>query len=155
MHRIYRIAHLKQYAAYSRDYQNKHPEETSERHRNYYINNRERQIENRRVYYKENSERVKVVNKRWSAEHPAQKAVINKRHKGKRRGLGYVYLNSWFVGCEGHHVDNEQVIHMPRLLHRSVYHRQTDGRGMAQMNAIAYNFLFKQEVEALIPKVTP
>jgi hypothetical protein len=45
-------------------------------------------------------------------------------------------------------VDNEQVINMPKPLHRSVYHNQRTGKGMAQMNAIAYNFLFKQEAIA-------
>ena len=77
-----------------------------------------------------------------------------RRHDAKRRTLGYVYLNAPFVGCEGHHVDNEQVIHMPKVLHNGVgcFHRQSDGRGMANMNAIAYNYLFKQEVEALISK---
>lgn len=70
------------------------------------------------------------------------------RSDAKRRGLGHVYLNNWLDGGEGHHVDNEQVIYMPKELHKSVFHRQTDGRGMAKINAIAYNFLFKQEVDA-------
>jgi hypothetical protein len=69
------------------------------------------------------------------------------RSAAQRRTLGFVPLNKPFVSCEGHHVDNEQVINMPKALHRSVFHRQTDGRGMPQINAIAYNFLFKQEVE--------
>jgi hypothetical protein len=76
------------------------------------------------------------------------------KHAAKRRGLGYVYLNKPFSGCVGHHVDKEQVINMPAALHRSVYHRQSDGRGMAAINAIAYNFLFKQEVQAAMAKVT-
>lgn len=74
----------------------------------------------------------------------------NGRSKAKRRGFGYVYLNAWFEGCQGHHVDGELVIHMPKKLHRSIFHRQSDGRGMAQINAIAYNYLFKQEVEAAL-----
>jgi hypothetical protein len=76
--------------------------------------------------------------------------VASRREEAKRRGLGYVFLNEPFSGCEGHHVDNEQVINMPKKLHRSIYHRQTDGRGMAKINATAYNFLFKQEVTAAI-----
>jgi len=82
--------------------------------------------------------------------------VSHAKHQAKRRGLGYVYLNAPFVGCVGHHVDAEQVINMPAALHRSIWHRQSDGRGMAQINAIAYNFLFKQEVAAaLAAKETP
>ena len=67
-----------------------------------------------------------------------------------RRGLGYVHLNVPFVGCEGHHVDSEQVINMPKSLHQSIRHCLRTGKGMAQINAIAYNFLFKQEVETAL-----
>lgn len=73
--------------------------------------------------------------------------VSRRKSKAKRRTLGFIPLNPPFAGCEGHHVDEEQVIHLPKILHRSIYHNHNTGRGMAQMNAIAYNFLFKQEVE--------
>jgi hypothetical protein len=75
------------------------------------------------------------------------------RAHAKRKGLGYVFLNERFAGCEGHHVDNDQVIHVPKALHRSIYHNQHTGKGMAQINAIAYNYLFKQEVEAAMEAV--
>lgn len=81
-------------------------------------------------------------------------AISGRKHAAKRRLFGYVALNAPFVGCEGHHVDNEQVIHIPGALHQSIWHCLRTGQGMAQMNALAYNYLFKQEVEALIPKVT-
>lgn len=92
------------------------------------------------------AEKGRTLPKRWRGGH---KVSIH-RANAKRRALGFVPLNKPFVACEGHHVDNEQVIYMPKELHRSIYHRQTDGRGMGQMNAIAYNFLFKQEVEVAI-----
>jgi len=76
--------------------------------------------------------------------------TTSRRETAKRRSFGFVPLNAVFPGCEGHHVNNEQVINMPKVLHRSIYHRQSDGRGMAKINAIAYNYLFKQEVEAAI-----
>lgn len=77
-----------------------------------------------------------------------------RKQNAKRRLLGFVQLNEAFAGSEGHHVDSQQVINMPKALHRSVFHRQTDGRGMAAINAVAYNFLFKQEVEAAMARVT-
>lgn len=77
-------------------------------------------------------------------KHGAQ--TTNAKDCARRRSLGFIPLNSWFEGCEGHHVDPEQVIFLPKELHRSIRHRQTDGQGMAQINAIAYNYLFKQEV---------
>jgi len=76
------------------------------------------------------------------------KRVSAAKRNAKRRTLGFVLLNPPFPGCEGHHVDNEQVINMPHKLHRSIYHNQQTGQGMAKINAVAYNYLFKQEVEA-------
>src|SRR5664280_607528 len=75
------------------------------------------------------------------------KKVVSARHHAKRRTLGFVQLNKSFVGCEGHHVDNEQVINMPKPIHRSIVHNIWTGKNMAKINAVAYNFLFKQEVE--------
>jgi len=90
--------------------------------------------------------RAKLSAVRWKGG----RLFSGRREQAKRRNLGFVFLNQPFVGCEGHHIDSEQIIFMPKALHRSVFHRQTDGRGMAKMNALAYNFLFKQEVEAAI-----
>ena len=71
-----------------------------------------------------------------------------RKANAKRRTFGFVPLNEPFAGSEAHHVDPEQAIYVPKELHRSIYHNQHTGQGMAQMNAIVYNFLFKQEVEA-------
>jgi hypothetical protein len=76
--------------------------------------------------------------------------VSRQKTNAKHRSLGFVPLNQPVDGYEGHHVDGEQIIYMPKALHRSVWHRQSDGRGMAKINAVAYNFLFKQEVEAAL-----
>lgn len=63
------------------------------------------------------------------------------RTKAKRRLFGFNALNNPFPGCEGHHTNNDDVIYMPKALHRSIYHRQRDGRGMVEMNALAGAFL--------------
>ena len=84
--------------------------------------------------------------KRSAAQWKGGPAISNHKRYAKRRKLGFVPLNSWFVDCEGHHVDEEQVIFMPKDLHRSIFHRLSSGKGMTEMNAIAYNFLSKQEV---------
>jgi hypothetical protein len=83
---------------------------------------------------------------RWKGGRKATQRKSNAKQAAGRRLLGFVSLNAWFPGSAGHHVDNEQVIHMPKALHNSVYHNQHTGRGMAKINAIAYNYLFKQEL---------
>ena len=47
------------------------------------------------------------ANARWVALHPEQWASIRGKHQAKYRLLGFVPLNKPFLGCEGHHVDNE------------------------------------------------
>ena len=86
------------------------------------------------------------LSNRWCGGMQLSRQKTNAKH----RSLGFVPLNQPFDGCEGHHVDGEQIIYMPKPLHRSVWHRQSDGRGMAKINAVAYNVLFKQEVGAAL-----
>ena len=78
------------------------------------------------------------------------RAGWKRKKRAKRRTLGFVPLNSPFLGCEGHHVNQDEVIHIPVALHKSIKHNIWTGKNMAQINAIAYNYLFKQEVEAAI-----
>lgn len=70
--------------------------------------------------------------------------VSVRRSEARRRNLGYIYLNAWFVGCDGHHVDTEQVIHIPHALHHSIWHCQRTGRGMETINVLAFEFLAEQ-----------
>lgn len=83
--------------------------------------------------------------------------IARRKARAKRRKLGFIALNAPFAGCEGHHVDLRYVIHIPKALHRSVYHRQTDGRGMVEINAIAYDFLSSHDFfgEPLFSKSEP
>ena len=111
----------------------------------------------RRVFSPEELARISAVS---SNQSPETRAKISASHMGslnwhwyggrkvtaakshaKRKALGFVPLNARFEGCEGHHIDNERVIYMPRAIHRSVYHNQNTGRGMAQMNALALEWL--------------
>lgn len=69
--------------------------------------------------------------------------VLRKKHKAKRRALGFLELNDHFDGSEGHHIDKEFVIYIPKEMHRSVYHNVFTGQGMGQINALALNFAYR------------
>ena len=71
--------------------------------------------------------------------------VYGRKSRAKRRLLGFTPLNSWFPGCEAHHINPQDVIYMPKALHRSIYHRQRDSRGMAEMNVLALQWLAKTD----------
>jgi len=68
-------------------------------------------------------------------------AVSRRKANAKRRILGFNFLNSWFPGCEGHHINKDDVIYMLKKLHRSFYHNQHTGKGMVEMNKLAGAFL--------------
>jgi|GEM_PF-2907189 len=68
-------------------------------------------------------------------------AVSGRKHTAIRRTFGFTPLNSWFPGCEAHHINHNDVIYLPRKLHHSVYHCQRTGKGMVEMNALAGQFL--------------
>lgn len=69
--------------------------------------------------------------------------VSGLRHVAKRRSLGFNPLNSWFIGCEGHHINKDDVIYEPKQLHRSVPHDVWTGRGMVEANALAGQYLME------------
>jgi len=60
------------------------------------------------------------------------------REHAKRRELGFVLLNSSFPDSDGHHLDMEHVLYIPRYLHQSVHHNVRTGAGMEKINALAF-----------------
>lgn len=85
-----------------------------------------------------------------SPEHRAKIAAANwkggrvitcKRFHAKRRALNFIPMNQPFSGCEGHHLNQSDVIYIPKELHRSVSHNVWTGRGMEKINALATGWL--------------
>jgi hypothetical protein len=72
--------------------------------------------------------------------------VWTRKHSAKRRTLGFHPLNSSFPGSDAHHINQNDVIHIPHELHCSTYHNQHTGQGMAEMNMLAEQFLTKSVV---------
>lgn len=71
------------------------------------------------------------------------KTVSKRKSSSKRRTLGFHPLNSPFPGSDAHHINKDDVIHMPHELHNSIYHNQNTGKGMAEMNALAGQYLME------------
>lgn len=69
----------------------------------------------------------------------------SKAHAKRKWNLGFEPLNSWFPGSEGHHVDMVRVIYIPKKLHRSIYHNLNTGKGMEEINKLAFEFLEKEK----------
>ena len=60
----------------------------------------------------------------------------------KRKEFAYIELNEWFEGSEGHHLDKEFVVYIPKDLHRKVWHSITKNIRMEEINAIALDFVY-------------
>lgn len=62
------------------------------------------------------------------------------RAKGdaKRRVLGFVPVNRPFPGCDGHHINQNDVIYIPKAMHKSVPHNVWTGKNMDKINALVF-----------------
>ena len=52
-----------------------------------------------------------------------------------------IYLNNIFPGCHRHHITETLVICIPAELHKHIYHVLKTGRGMAEMNILALQYI--------------
>lgn len=109
-----------------------------------------------RKHLDENIERTK----KWSKSHKEERRIqthnFYKNHimeerarlilRGERRKhFKSKGLNDFFEGSEGHHVTPEEIINIPKELHRSIPHNIFSGKNMDKINAKAFTFLFSRE----------
>lgn len=66
---------------------------------------------------------------------------ISKKRNARRREYGFIPLNEWFEGCEGHHIDTQRVIYIPKELHHSVWHSVNLNINMDIINKLAFDYL--------------
>ena len=149
---------------YFKDYYSKHREEYSTYYKRWYKEHRERRREYIKNWKQRNPERVQEINKHWQQENKEHYNEYNrhwrqenkeyyrqwkKEHpdrvreqKNKRyRQFGFIPLNKPFQGAEGHHLDKNYVIYMPKEVHRSIYHSVLKNINMDEINAVAFNYL--------------
>lgn len=62
-------------------------------------------------------------NIRKHGKQQASRYIYNKRSRTKKRaisrGMGFFMLNSPFHGSDGHHIDDDTIIFIPRYIHRN------------------------------------
>ena len=68
--------------------------------------------------------------------------AFHKRRNKITRSFGFIPLNDWFPGCEGHHIDKEFVIHIPKEMHKSIWHSVTKNINMDLINDLAIDFCY-------------
>ena len=77
-----------------------------------------------------------------------------RRVNSKRIQLGSIELNKPFPDSEGHHIDEEHIIHIPYDLHHSIHHNVWTGQGMEAINEIAFGYITEEVFDKLMEEVS-
>ena len=136
------VARRKQYnidhAEHGKQYNIDHAEHIKAQQKQYKIDNAVAIKAQRKEHYEANKESILSNNRRYAREH-------------SRDPRDYVLdpckclnLNDWFDGCRRHHVAANVIIHIPYDMHVTTYHNIRNGTGMAQINTMAFEFLFSE-----------
>jgi len=91
--------------------------------------------EQRKQYRASHREEIKKYQKQY-CQTPAGKEA-NRKHVNKHRQLGFNPLNDFFEGSEAHHINENDIVYMPKDLHRSIKHNIWTGKNMKEINSKA------------------
>ena len=140
-HKHYR-EHREEIKKYKKTYFQIYKGKIKEYWREWRLKNKDRYREcNRKWYQTHKEERTKSI-KHWRENNPEKIRELYKKHNNKRqRNLGFNPLNKYFKGVEAHHINFNDVIYIPKSLHRSISHNLFTGKNMGKINCLAYQFL--------------
>jgi len=100
------------------------------------IEEKEKRRERYKIFYLENKEKCKFWMRRYRQTSSYKKG--NRARTSKReRNLDWNPLNEYMEGFEGHHLNKEDVLYIPRELHHSIKHNVFTGKNMDKINFIA------------------
>jgi len=100
-------------ALYYQKCHRKNKKQLNKRSREYYYANRERMIKQSREYYKSHRKQITEYQHKYDLEHKKEK----RRRDSIRRGLGYNPLNEPFNGSVMHHINDMDIIFIPKKIH--------------------------------------
>ena len=95
-------------------------------------------------YYQKNKERILKHQRKYQKSESAKLAFTKSKAK-RKRNFGYNLINNKFKGSDGHHLNYEDVIYIPKELHRSVSHSVTQNRNMDKINDLAIEWYLKNQ----------
>jgi hypothetical protein len=130
---------------YMSNYQKIHPETHRKAMRKYRQTHKKKIKEYNKIYSKTycqtHKEQNNIRNKKWKKTLKGK--ISNRKNAVKHRGLGFIPLNEPFEGSHGHHIDKELVIYIPKDLHDSVRHNIWTGKGMEEINELAFEYMYR------------
>ena len=116
-------------------------------------NMKERYWKDGKRYAQEHREAANIKTNLWKLRHPAQykasktqwnennpekvREMYRRKWNKRKRGLGFIELNSSFEDSHAHHLNKKLVVYVPRELHQSIQHNVWTGDGMREINMAA------------------
>ena len=137
--KLYYIEHKEEIKKCTNKWKENNVEKTKEWRKEYKRKIKEYNQQYMRGYYLENKEQINKRKKEYNKTIMGK--TVNKKHSHKRRQLGFVPLNKYFKGSEAHHINKNDVIYIPKEIHRSVWHNIWTWQGMEQINKLAIEFI--------------
>lgn len=138
---------------YNRQYYQENKEDMLKEVKQWYQDNKETKSTYRKKYYQEHKEQESEWTKHWRKENPENEKkwrrkylktpkgkLANKRQHSKWRELGYNLINiedAYNSEYEGHHLNVDDVLFVPKKLHESIRHSLTKNKNMDKINFIA------------------
>lgn len=104
-------------------YYQEHREEINKKAKQYYQAHKEKRVEHDKQYQKTHKKEIAKQKKQYNKQYnqtPKGKLNIAK-HNNKRKGLGFNPLNKSFKGSVWHHINDIDVVAIPKEIHLSCY----------------------------------
>lgn len=152
------IVDKKEQSKYLKKYNQSHKDELKEKKKKYYCNHREEILKHCKKYSKNRKEKIKIRKEKYYREHKdflikksnewrinnrgKYNATSRKSQNKRKRDLDSIELNEWFEGCEGHHINKEFILYIPKEMHRSIAHNVFTGKNMEKINDLAIKYVY-------------
>ena len=125
-----------------KEYRKNNKDKRNEQSRQWHIDHREQEIQRIKQWRETHSQQCLEYQRRYRKTHPEIVREIEKRHEDKRRrNLGFKPLNGYSEGSESHHINNTDVIYIPKEIHQNIRHCLKTGKNMVKINNLAMNYI--------------
>ena len=136
----YYLKHVEENKIQCKAYREKNIINLSENSKVYYKENKKELLEKQKIRYRLHKEQIIEQVKKY--RHSEKGKEIHKRQTHERRELGFNSLNKLIDGieCDAHHINENDVIYIPTIIHQKIPHNLKTGKNMKLINSIAEGF---------------
>ena len=121
-------------------YHKNHREEILKWNKINYLNHKDEYLQRNKTYYY--NHRNRIIKQVMQYRHTEKGRLKHKQQSYERRGLRFNRINEPIIGieCIAHHVNKNDVIFIPEVIHQKIPHNLKTGKNMKLINSIAEGF---------------